>query len=386
MEEIVLNPPAILALEDGSVFKGISVGAEGTSVGELVFNTAATGYQEFLTDSSSAGKLLAFTTSHLGNTGINAEDAESAKPQAAGLILRNLPLITSNFRSQQSLSAYLRQAGTVAISEVDTRRLTRLISTKGSMRACILAGSAANNAEAAAQALAQAQQAQGLENSYLVPQASCTEAYSFNEGVWQLGTGFSAAPAEPKFKVVVFDLGVKRNFLRQLVSLGCTVKVMPASSSAAEILAEQPQGIFVSNGGGDPRACTAEIATLTELVNSNVPIFAVGLGFQLLGLAMGAEVTKLPFGHHGANHPVQNLATQKIMLTTQNTNFSVTNLSPSLVATHKSLFDNGIQGLEVNGKPVIGFQGLPTGSTEPQGSASWFVRFIELMQQHTSAA
>ena len=384
-----MTRPAILALEDGSVFKGIAIGADGQTVGEVVFNTSMTGYQEILTDPSYARQLVTFTYPHIGNTGINSEDFESNSCGAAGLIIRDLPLMASNFRSEMSLEDYLQKNNRVAISEVDTRRLTRLLRTKGTLKGCILAGDAAAASDAADVAIAAAKSAVPLQGLDLVKEVTSSCVQNWTEGVWKLGEGYTQPDsASQPYQVVAYDLGVKRNFLRMLASRGCQVTLVPATTTAAEVLAMSPDGVFLSNGPGDPQPCDYAIKAVAEILETEVPVFGIGLGYQVLALASGAKTVKMPAGHHGANHPVQNLASQVVMITNQNHSFAVdeASLPANLRATHKSLFDGSLQGIERTDKAAFGFQGHPGASNGVKEAATFFDRFIALIEARKNSA
>ena len=374
-----MSSPAILALEDGTVFKGLAIGADGVSVGEVVFNTAMTGYQEILTDPSYARQIVTLTYPHIGNTGTTPEDAESNGVQAAGLVIRDLPLMASNYRNTQSLSDYLQANGVVAIADIDTRRLTRLLREKDSLSGCVMAG-AGGDAEVG---LAKAREFGGLKGLDLAREVSTKEAYEWLQGSWVFGEGhpdFSAA--ELPLHVVAYDFGVKRNILRMLVDRGCRLTVVPAQTPAAEVLALQPDGIFLSNGPGDPEPCDYAIAAITEILETDIPVFGICLGHQLLALASGASTMKMKFGHHGANHPVQNLDDGTVLITSQNHGFAVDDsaLPATLRVTHKSLFDGTLQGIHRTDKPAFSFQGHPEASPGPHDAAPLFDHFLELMQ------
>ena len=384
-----MTRPAILALEDGSVVKGIAIGDDGQTVGEVVFNTSMTGYQEILTDPSYARQLVTFTYPHIGNTGINSEDFESNSCGAAGLIIRDLPLMASNFRSEMSLEDYLQKNNRVAISEVDTRRLTRLLRTKGTLKGCILAGDAAAASDAADVAIAAAKSAVPLQGLDLVKEVTSSSVQNWTEGVWKLGEGYTQPDsASQPYQVVAYDLGVKRNFLRMLASRGCQVTLVPATTTAAEVLAMSPDGVFLSNGPGDPQPCDYAIKAVAEILETEVPVFGIGLGYQVLALASGAKTVKMPAGHHGANHPVQNLASQVVMITNQNHSFAVdeASLPANLRATHKSLFDGSLQGIERTDKAAFGFQGHPGASNGVKEAATFFDRFIALIEARKNSA
>ena len=371
-----MSKPAILVLEDGSIFRGISLGVDGVTSGEVVFNTAMTGYQEILTDPSYCRQIVTLTYPHIGNTGINTEDAESARVWAAGLIVRAGAPIASNWRSQQSLGDYLCAAGIVAIADIDTRRLTRILREKGAQNGCIMAGTIDDE-----QALQAARAFPGLQGMDLAQEVSATAVSAWTQGSWQLGEGFRAAPPS-RFHVVAYDFGVKANILRLLVDRGCRLTVVPAKTPAAEVLALRPDGIFLSNGPGDPEPCTYAIAAIREFLARDIPLFGICLGHQLLGLASGAQTVKMKFGHHGANHPVLDLERGRVLITSQNHGFAVDEASlPScLRATHRSLFDGSLQGLRRTDKPAFSFQGHPEASPGPHEAADLFDDFVALMQ------
>ena len=368
----------MLVLADGTVFRGISIGAPGQTVGEVVFNTSMTGYQEILTDPSYTKQIVTLTYPHIGNTGVNAEDVESGKVYASGLIIRDLPLIHSNWRSEQSLSDYLVANNVVAIADIDTRKLTRILREKGAQAGCIIAG-AVNEADA----LAQAKAFPGLSGMDLAKVVSVKESYEFAEGEWDLALGY-AKPISPAFHVVAFDYGVKRNILRMLTSRGCKVTVLPAQATAQQALALKPDGIFLSNGPGDPQPCDYAISAIKAIVDSGVPTFGICLGHQLLALASGAKTLKMKFGHHGANHPVQDVDDKRVFITSQNHGFAVDadSLSANLRTTHVSLFDGSLQGIARTDKPAFSFQGHPEASPGPTEMSYLFDRFVESMKQH----
>jgi carbamoyl-phosphate synthase small subunit len=369
--------PAILALADGSIFRGISIGADGQAVGEVVFNTAMTGYQEILTDPSYCRQIVTLTYPHIGNTGTNAQDIESGdrRIHAAGLVIRNLSLSVSNFRSTQSLDAYLRSENVVGIAEIDTRRLTRILREKGAQSGCIMAG---NVDEAAA--LAAARGFPGLAGLDLAQVVTTAAPYPFSETEWRLGRGFGTQ-SEPRYRVVAYDFGIKRNILRMLAERACALTVVPAKTPAAEVRAMQPDGVFLSNGPGDPEPCDYAIAAIREIVDGGIPTFGICLGHQLLGLASGAATHKMKFGHHGANHPVKDLETGRVAITSQNHGFAVdpATLPSNLVVTHVSLFDRSIQGMKRTDRPAFCFQGHPEASPGPQDIGYLFDRFTALM-------
>ncbi len=373
-----MTDQAVLALEDGNVFLGRSIGVDGETVGEVVFNTAMTGYQEILTDPSYARQLITLTYPHIGNTGCNPEDEESVKSVAAGLIVRDCPRRHSNWRATESLPEYLVRNGIVAISDIDTRRLTRILREKGAQGGAIITGKSASR-EAAIEL---AQSFPGMKGMDLAREVTTLEPHEWSEGSWDLDS-CQWNEVEPERHVVAYDFGVKRNILRMLVDRGCHVTVVPATTSADEALALQPDGIFLSNGPGDPEPCDYAITAIREFIALKVPVFGICLGHQLLGLAAGASTTKMKFGHHGANHPVQDLATGQVMITSQNHGFAVdeASLPETARATHRSLFDDSLQGIELNGAPAFGFQGHPEASPGPHDIAGIFDRFIVNIDQ-----
>ena len=368
--------PALLALEDGSVFRGASIGVEGQSVGEVVFNTAMTGYQEILTDPSYAGQIITLTYPHIGNTGTNEEDAESDKVWAAGLVIRDLPILASSWRSQMTLTQYLNAQRVVAIAEIDTRRLTRLIRTKGALNGCIVAGHAIDESAA----IAAAREFPGLKGADLAAAVTCAKVHQWHGGSWKLGEGYRM-PTDQRFRVVAYDFGVKRNILRLLADRGCTVTVVPAKTTAAQVLDLKPNGVFLSNGPGDPQPCDYAIRAIAELVETGMPTFGICLGHQLLGLASGANTVKMPHGHHGANHPVKDLRDGRVIITSQNHGFAVdqSSLPNCLETTHVSLFDGSLQGIHRTDRPAFGFQGHPEASPGPKDCEYLFDHFIDLM-------
>ena len=372
------HTPAMLVLADGTVFRGISIGAPGQTVGEVVFNTSMTGYQEILTDPSYTKQIVTLTYPHIGNTGVNSEDVESGQVYASGLIIRDLPLIHSNWRSEQSLSDYLLASNVVAIADIDTRKLTRILREKGAQAGCIIAG-AVNESEA----LAQAKAFPGLSGMDLAKVVSVQESYEFGEGEWDLVSGY-AKPSDPAFHVVAFDYGVKRNILRMLTSRGCKVTVLPAQATAEQALALKPDGVFLSNGPGDPQPCDYAISAIKNIVDAGVPTFGICLGHQLLALASGAKTLKMKFGHHGANHPVQDVDDKRVFITSQNHGFAVDadSLPANLRTTHVSLFDGSLQGIARTDKPAFSFQGHPEASPGPTEMSYLFDRFVESMKQH----
>lgn len=373
-----MSKPAILALEDGTLFRGISIGADGQSVGEVVFNTALTGYQEILTDPSYARQMVTLTYPHIGNTGVNEEDDESGQIWAAGLIIRDLPLLASSWRKQTSLDQYLRDNNIVGIADIDTRRLTRILREKGAQNGCLMAGDAIDEGAA----IAAAKSFGGLNGLDLAKEVTVKEAYRWEEGSWEWGVGHKPAPAERPFKVVAYDYGVKRNILRMLVDRGCDLTVVPAKTPASEVLAMNPDGVFLSNGPGDPAPCDYAISAIKTLLETDIPVFGICLGHQLLALASGARTIKMKFGHHGANHPVQNMDDKTVLITSQNHGFAVDEdtLPANLRATHRSLFDGSLQGIHRTDKPAFSFQGHPEASPGPHDASPLFDHFIELMQ------
>ncbi|QEY23746.1 glutamine-hydrolyzing carbamoyl-phosphate synthase small subunit [Neisseria animalis] len=372
-----MTTPALLVLADGSVFHGTSIGYNGSTSGEVVFNTSMTGYQEILTDPSYCKQIVTLTYPHIGNTGTNGEDVESRAVYAAGLIIRDLPLLHSNFRASESLQEYLVRNQTVAIADIDTRRLTRILRDKGAQAGAILTG--ADATEEKAQELIAA--FGSMVGKDLAKEVSCTESYEWNEGEWKLGKGFTT-PAEQPFHVVAYDFGVKTNILRMLAERGCRLTIVPAQTPAKDVLAMNPDGVFLSNGPGDPEPCDYAIAAIRELLESKKPLFGICLGHQLLGLAVGAKTSKMPFGHHGANHPVQDLDSKQVMITSQNHGFQVDadTLPANVKVTHKSLFDGSLQGIELTDRVAFSFQGHPEASPGPHDVAYLFDKFIDSMK------
>ena len=374
-------PSALLALEDGSLFYGESIGISGQAVGEVVFNTAMTGYQEILTDPSYARQIVTLTYPHIGNTGTNSEDMESGGVYATGLVIRDLPATLSNWRSQESLPEFMKRHKIVGISDIDTRRLTRLLREKGAQNGCILAVDKGGKLNKSA-ALKAARQFPGLKGMDLAKVVSVKKPYEWTEGEWVLGKGF-VQQEKPRFHVVAFDYGIKRNILRMLAQRGCRLTVLPAQTPAAEVLKLKPDGVFLSNGPGDPEPCTYAIEAIRTIVDAGLPVFGICLGHQLLGLASGARTVKMKFGHHGANHPVLDVKSGRVMITSQNHGFAVdeASLPSNLRVTHRSLFDNTIQGLERTDKPAFCFQGHPEASPGPHDVSPLFNRFIQLMEK-----
>ena len=378
------TPPAILALADGTVYIGNSIGASGSTVGEVVFNTSMTGYQEILTDPSYCQQIVTLTYPHIGNYGTNSEDIESNQVHAAGLVIRDLPMLECNFRSTASLGDYLKQSGTVAIANIDTRQLTRQLRTQGAQNGCILAlkeGEIVTDA-VRAQAIALAQAAPAMAGTDLAKVVTAPETSQWTQSEWKLESGYGEQTA-PRFHVVAFDFGVKKNILRMLAERGCKVTVVPAQTAAADVLAYQPDGIFFSNGPGDPQPCDYAIDSAKTLIDSGIPTFGICLGHQIMALASGAKTFKMKFGHHGANHPVKDLDTGRVSITSQNHGFAVDEktLPANLRATHISLFDGTLQGMERTDKPAFGFQGHPEASPGPNDIGYLFDRFIGLMEK-----
>ncbi|MFZ5756861.1 MAG: glutamine-hydrolyzing carbamoyl-phosphate synthase small subunit [Pseudomonadota bacterium] len=370
--------PALLALEDGSLFRGIALGAAGQSTGEVVFNTAMTGYQEIVTDPSYARQIVTLTYPHIGNTGVNAEDDEAEHVWCSGLVIRDAAQVVSSFRAKQDLSSWLRERNIVGIADIDTRRLTRILRDKGAQNGCIVAGEQIDEKAA----LAAAKAFPGLKGMDLAKVVSVKKPYDWSEGSWKLGQGHLPAPASQPFRVVAYDFGVKRNILRMLVDRGCRLTVVPAQTPASEVLAMKPDGIFLSNGPGDPAPCDYAITAIREFLNTDTPVFGICLGHQLLGLASGAQTVKMGHGHHGANHPVQDIDTGRVMITSQNHGFAVDEktLPANLRVTHRSLFDGTNQGIHRTDRPAFSFQGHPEASPGPHEADVLFDHFIELMQ------
>ena len=372
---------ALLALEDGSVFKGSGLGFEGCSSGEVVFNTSMSGYQEILTDPSYAQQIVTLTYPHIGNTGINAEDNESEKVWATGLVIRNLPLMVSNWRHEQTLDEFLKAQKVVAIAGIDTRRLTRVLRDKGPLNGSLFSGEALFAADES-QVVASAKSFPGLQGMDLAKEVSNQTGYIWKEGVWDIQKGY-LSPPKTRFHVVAYDFGVKRNILRMLVARGCRVTVVPAATTSDKVLGMKPDGVFLSNGPGDPKPCDYAIQAIADLLEENVPLFGICLGYQLLALACGARTIKMRLGHHGANHPVENLKDGTVLITSQNHGFAVeeSSLPSNLEATHKSLFDGSLQGIERLDKPAFGFQGHPEASPGPHDVSPLFDKFIKLLEE-----
>ena len=379
------HQPALLALEDGSLFWGSSIGISGLSVGEVVFNTSMTGYQEILTDPSYAQQIITLTYPHIGNVGANTEDEESAHIFAKGLVIRDLPVQVSNWRQQSDLSSYLKKHNVVSIADIDTRRLTRILREKGAQNGAIMAGEHINEKEV----LAAAKGFAGLKGMDLAKEVTTDTPYTWNEGSWCLEEGYQSNTSKRKennniFKVLAYDFGVKRNILRILYDYGCELEVIPATTPASEVFAKKPDGVFLSNGPGDPEPCDYAIRAIQEIVEAGIPTFGICLGHQLLGLACGANTTKMKFGHHGANHPVQDLSTSLVMISSQNHGFAIDekSLPQELEATHRSLFDGSLQGIRHTQKPAYSFQGHPEASPGPHDVKPLFEHFIALMQEY----
>lgn len=385
--ERLLRKPAILVLEDGSRFRGEAIGAEGETVGEVVFNTAMTGYQEILTDPSYRQQIVTLTYPHIGNTGINQEDEESTHIHAAGLVIRDLPLITSNWRSEESLEHYLQRHGIIAIAGIDTRKLIRILREKGAQNGAIIAGDNIDPAKG----LELAKGFPGLKGMDLAKEVTTSLPYEWAQGSWSLEEGHPEAPhpidEKLPYHVVAYDYGIKRNILRMLVDRECRVTVVPAQMSAEDVLALQPDGVFLSNGPGDPEPCNYAIDAIGKIVDTGMPVFGICLGHQLLALASGAKTMKMKFGHHGANHPVQDLEQGTVMISSQNHGFAVDeqSLPDHLTATHRSLFDGTLQGIHRSDKPAFSFQGHPEASPGPHDVAPVFNHFIDLMKESDSS-
>jgi carbamoyl-phosphate synthase small subunit len=369
--------PALLALADGTVFHGRAIGAHDLAVGEVVFNTAMTGYQEILTDPSYAGQIVTLTYPHIGNVGVNAEDVESQRVYAAGLVIRDMPALASNWRSQQNLEDYLRTHRIVGIADIDTRKLTRILREMGAQNGCMVAGPRIDAADAVARARAVPSMA-GLDLAKVV---TCAKPYEWTAGTWALGTGYQPMGAA-RFHVVAYDYGVKHNILRMLAARGCRLTVVPATMPARDVLALKPDGVFLSNGPGDPEPCAYAVAAIREIIATGLPVFGICLGHQLLGLAAGGRTLKMKFGHHGANHPVLDRDTGQVLITSQNHGFAVdpASLPPNVRVTHVSLFDGSLQGMAWTDKPVFCFQGHPEASPGPHDVGYLFDRFVRLME------
>lgn len=380
-----MNNTALLALENGALFWGRSIGYESTAVGEVVFNTAMTGYQEILTDPSYAQQMVTLTYPHIGNTGTNQEDMESDQVFASGLIIRDLPRLANNWRNTENLADYLKRNQVVAIADIDTRRLTRLLREQGAQNGCLVAAKDGEEIDSA-KAIEQAQQFPGLKGMDLAKEVTTEEPYHWQQSIWSLASGYDDAPAT-QFKVVAYDFGVKHNILRILCSLGCDVTVVPAQTSASDVLALEPDGVFLSNGPGDPEPCDYAISATQAIIQAGIPIFGICLGHQILALASGATTEKMKFGHHGANHPVQDLATKQVMITSQNHGFAVdeNSLPDNIKVTHRSLFDNTIQGIKRSDVAAFSFQGHPEASPGPHDVAPLFERFITMMKERQNA-
>ena len=374
---------AVLALADGTIFRGTAIGAEGLSVGEVVFNTALTGYQEILTDPSYARQIVTLTYPHIGNTGVNSEDEESDTIWAAGLVIRDLPLLASNFRSEASLDDYLTTKNILGIADIDTRKLTRILRQTGAQSGCIMAGHIDEQ-----KALASAREFSGLKGMDLAKEVTTNNSYPWTEHSWVLGQGYKTQQADSaKYKVVAYDYGVKRNILRMLADRDCELLVVPAKTSAEDVLAMRPDGVFLSNGPGDPEPCDYAISAIQKILETQVPVFGICLGHQLLALASGASTMKMKFGHHGANHPVEDIQNNVVMITSQNHGFAVDedSLPDNLVATHRSLFDGSLQGIHRTDKAAFSFQGHPEASPGPHDAAPLFDHFIDLMEANRQA-
>lgn len=376
-----MTKSALLVLEDGSVFSGTAIGADGIAVGEVVFNTSMTGYQEILTDPSYSRQIVTLTYPHIGNTGTNDEDTESDAVHACGLIIRDLPLLASNFRNQQSLSDYLKANKVVGIADIDTRKLTRILREKGAQAGCILVGE-----QDVDKALAAAKAFPGLKGMDLAKEVTTDKSYTWRKGTWRLESGLpvDTPESELKYKVVAYDYGVKQNILRMLVDRGCDVTVVPAQMPASEVLAMAPDGVFLSNGPGDPEPCDYAIKAIQQILETDIPVFGICLGHQLLALANGAKTLKMKFGHHGANHPVSDIDKGTVMITSQNHGFAAdeATLPANIKVTHKSLFDGSLQGIHLTDKPAFSFQGHPEASPGPHDCAPLFDHFIELIEQY----
>ena len=376
---------AVLALEDGSVFHGTGIGIIGSTVGEVVFNTAMTGYQEILTDPSYSQQIVTLTYPHIGNTGTNSDDQESGQVWSSGLVIRDLPLIASNFRNQDDLSSYLKINKVVAIADIDTRQLTRILRKSGAQAGCIISSENPITEFDEANAVAKAKEFPGLQGMDLAKKVTCSSSYSWTEGTWRLGIGYQENKEENlPYHIVAYDFGVKRNILRMLVDRGCRLTVVPAKTTAEEVISLKPDGVFLSNGPGDPEPCNYAIEAIQSLLKKGIPLFGICLGHQLLALASGAKTVKMKFGHHGANHPVKNLDDNTVLITSQNHGFAVDieSLPDDLLMTHQSLFDNSLQGLRCKDKPAFSFQGHPEASPGPHDVAPLFDHFIKLIKDN----
>ncbi|HVT32338.1 MAG TPA: glutamine-hydrolyzing carbamoyl-phosphate synthase small subunit [Rhodanobacteraceae bacterium] len=378
-----MTSPALLALADGTLFRGVAIGAEGQSVGEVVFNTSMSGYQEILTDPSYSRQIVTLTYPHVGNTGCNAVDVEAARVHAAGLVIRDLPLAASSWRSEETLDAYLRRNRIVGIAEIDTRKLTRILRDTGAQNGCLVAGADISEDDA----IAAAKAFPGLKGMDLAKVVSVRERYSWREGSYDLDKAAFVTPPL-RLRVVAYDYGIKRNILRMLVDRGCDVTVVPAETPASEVFALRPDGVLLANGPGDPEPCDYAIAAIREFIRARVPTFGICLGHQLLGLSVGAKTIKMKFGHHGANHPVIDLETGRVMISSQNHGFAVdeATLPANVTATHRSLFDGSLQGIRLTDAPAFGFQGHPEASPGPHDVAGLFDRFIQLMEARAADA
>jgi carbamoyl-phosphate synthase small subunit len=376
--------PAILALADGTLFRGTSIGAEGASAGEVVFNTAITGYEEILTDPSYAGQIVTLTYPHIGNTGVNPEDVESRRIFAAGLVIRDLPRLASSWRLTQDLSEYLRDSGVVGICDIDTRKLTRILREKGAQNGCIVAGTQLGSKDAD-DALARARAAPSMAGLDLAKTVSCAAPYEWAGSTWALGTGYRQQ-GKPRYHVVAYDYGIKHNILRRLAERGCGITVVPAQTLAKDVLARKPDGVFLSNGPGDPEPCEYAVKAIRNVLDAGVPTFGICLGQQLLGLAIGAKTMKMKFGHHGANHPVLDKDTGQVLITSQNHGFAVdpATLPKNARVTHVSLFDGTLQGFALTDKPAFSFQGHPEASPGPHDLGYLFDRFVKMMEKRAS--
>lgn len=379
-----MSVSALLVLADGSIFKGTAIGAQGSSVGEVVFNTSMTGYQEILTDPSYAEQIITFTYPHIGNTGTNCDDVESNTIWAKGLVIRDLPLMASNFRNTQSLSDYLKDNNIVGIADIDTRRLTRLLREQGALNGCILTIDAQQNIDTAIEdALQQAKRFPGIKGMDLAKVVSCKSQHTWNDSVWSLEQGYGKDIKDLSYHVVAYDFGAKNNILRMLVERGCRLTVVPAQTSAQDVFKLQPDGVFLSNGPGDPEPCGYAIEAIKTFLEQKLPVFGICLGHQLLAIASGAKTEKMKFGHHGANHPVQDTRSKRVMITSQNHGFAVdsSSLPANVEVTHVSLFDKSLQGIELKDRPAFSFQGHPEASPGPQDASALFDHFIDLIKQ-----